>query len=79
MTQPLACPRCGNPLAQEEDANGPRLFCRCCAYQLDLLAPPPEILASLMRPERPRSRHGYFRDAGGYYAVRGQGRPRSHL
>ena len=71
-----ACPRCGTPLAQEQDANGPRLFCRCCAWQRDLLAPPPEELAKMLKPELPHSRHDYFREDGAHYTVSGPGRPR---
>ena len=77
MTLP-SCPRCGNPLAHEQDANGPRTFCRCCAYQLDPLVPTPEELAKMMKLERPYSRHDYFELGGDEYyrpALRGRGRP----
>ena len=39
------CPKCGGLLATETDSFGPRLYCRICSYQLDLLAPSPQVLA----------------------------------
>ena len=71
------CHRCGGLVAYEVDQSGPRLYCRICSWQQDLLAPPTEALAAMMKPELPSSRHSYFRDDGSYYtAFRAPGRPR---
>ena len=55
---PEWCPRCFNPLAHETDQDGPRLYCRWCAYQLDLLVPPPAELEKLAQVPGPSTQWG---------------------